>query len=73
VLAAQYRLEHNHGRPHSSLGYRTPAEFGAEQPAGPSAPAYASEGAPANVASAPGGAPAFDHPPRMGGVTATLS
>jgi transposase InsO family protein len=26
-LAKQYRIEYNHERPHSSLGYRTPAEF----------------------------------------------
>jgi len=29
VLVEQYRLEHNHRRPHSSLGYRTPADFAA--------------------------------------------
>lgn len=27
VLVEQYRLEYNHERPHSSLGYRTPVEF----------------------------------------------
>ena len=26
-LSAHYRFEYNHERPHSSLGYRTPAEF----------------------------------------------
>ena len=29
VLAEQWRLEYNRHRPHSSLGYRTPAEFAA--------------------------------------------
>ena len=29
VLAEQWRLEYNHHRPHSSLGYRPPAEFAA--------------------------------------------
>jgi hypothetical protein len=29
VLVAQYRVEYNHERPHSSLGYRTSAEFAA--------------------------------------------
>jgi putative transposase len=28
VLATEWRQEYNHVRPHSSLGYRTPAEFG---------------------------------------------
>lgn len=28
VLAKEWRQEYNHVRPHSSLGYRTPAEFG---------------------------------------------
>jgi putative transposase len=28
VLAKEWRHEYNHVRPHSSLGYRTPAEFG---------------------------------------------
>lgn len=30
VLADNWRLEYNHHRPHSSLGYRTPAQFAAE-------------------------------------------
>lgn len=29
VLIEEYRVEYNHERPHSSLGYRTPAEFAA--------------------------------------------
>ena len=29
VLAEQHRLEYNHHRPHSALGYRTPAAFAA--------------------------------------------
>jgi len=32
VLAGQWKQEYNHVRPHSSLGYRTPAEFGASCP-----------------------------------------
>jgi putative transposase len=27
AIAEGWRLEYNHHRPHSSLGYRTPAEF----------------------------------------------
>jgi putative transposase len=30
VLAEQWRLDYNHHRPHSSLGYKTPAQFAAE-------------------------------------------
>jgi putative transposase len=32
VLGAEWRRAYNHDRPHSSLGYRTPAEFGASCP-----------------------------------------
>jgi transposase InsO family protein len=52
VLVEQYRIDHNHARPHSSLGYRTPAEFAAQR----------SVNAPVSVASVPGGATAFEHP-----------
>jgi transposase InsO family protein len=37
VLAREWRQEYNHVRPHSSLGYRTPAEFGAVAPPADSA------------------------------------
>jgi putative transposase len=37
VLAKEWRREYNHIRPHSSLGYRTPAEFGAMVPRADSA------------------------------------
>lgn len=30
-LVEQYRVDHNHARPHSALGYLTPAEFAAQQ------------------------------------------
>jgi len=30
VLAEHWRLEYNHDRPHSSLGYKTPAQFAGE-------------------------------------------
>jgi len=42
VLAEQWRLEYNHHRPHSSLGYRTPGEFAAS--CIPSSPACAGHG-----------------------------
>ena len=32
VIIEQYRIEYNHERPHSSLGYQTPAEFAASCP-----------------------------------------
>lgn len=51
VLVEQYRLAYNHERPHSSLKYQTPAEFAASCDT-------------ANVASAAGAAPAFDHSPQ---------
>src|SRR5690606_29410794 len=49
VLAEEWRLAYNHERPHSALGYKTPAEFAAEWRS-------------ASVAFAPVGAPAFVHP-----------
>jgi transposase InsO family protein len=52
VLVEQYRLDHNHVRPHSALGYLTPVEFAARHTAA----------AQLSVASAPDGATAFDHP-----------
>jgi putative transposase len=30
-LVDQYRVDHNHARPHSALGYLTPAQFAAQQ------------------------------------------
>lgn len=38
VLSEQRRLKHNHKRPHSSLGYKTPAQFAAEWNGEASAP-----------------------------------
>jgi hypothetical protein len=67
VLVEQYRLEHNHERPHSSLGYRTPVEFAALQPS-----SALSTPATANVTSAPDGAPVFEHSPDEGSIMATL-
>lgn len=49
VLVERWRLEYNHERPHSGLGYRTPVE-------------YASSLDPVNVASRACGAPALDLP-----------
>lgn len=49
VLAEEWRLAYNHERPHSALGYKTPAEFAAEWRS-------------ASVAFTPVGAPAFVHP-----------
>jgi transposase InsO family protein len=37
VLAKEWRRDYNHVRPHSSLGYRTPAEYGAMVPRADSA------------------------------------
>jgi len=37
VLAKEWRQQYNHVRPHSALGYRTPAEFGAMAPGADSA------------------------------------
>jgi putative transposase len=56
VLVEQYRVEYNHLRPHSSLGYVAPAVFAAQQQVLDFA----------SVASAPDGATAFDHPRQVG-------
>lgn len=52
VLIEQHRVDYNHVRPHSSLGYRTPAEFAAQH----------DRGGLLSVVSAPVGATTFDHP-----------
>jgi putative transposase len=52
VLVEQYRVDYNHLRPHSALGYLAPAAFAAGQPLEQ----------PQSVASAPDGATALDHP-----------
>ena len=44
VLAREWRREYNHVRPHSSLGYRTPAEYGAMVPRAESAALRRPEG-----------------------------
>jgi putative transposase len=44
VLAKEWKREYNHVRPHSSLGYRTPAEFGAIVPRADSAAPRRPEG-----------------------------
>ncbi|HEV2147964.1 MAG TPA: integrase core domain-containing protein, partial [Longimicrobiaceae bacterium] len=53
VLAEHYRLEYNHVRPHSALGYKTPARFAAQWE-------------PANVASAPAALRPSPTPPAEG-------
>ncbi len=58
VLVEEYRIDYTHLRPHSALGYLAPAVFAARQPL--------KESGRVSVASAPGGAPAFDHPRREG-------
>lgn len=52
VVIEQHRVDYNHARPHSSLGYRTPAEFAAQQ----------DMVGPISVVSAPVGATTVDHP-----------
>jgi putative transposase len=56
VLVEEHRIDYNHRRPHSALGYLAPAVFAARQPPAESG----------SVASAPDGATAFDHTRREG-------
>jgi hypothetical protein len=49
-IVEQYRVDHHETRPHSSLDYRTPLEFAAQQRI------------PVSIPSAPVGATAFDSP-----------
>jgi hypothetical protein len=56
MLIEQYRVEYNLERPHSALGYRTPAEFAASCVLG----TVLAEPQAKNVASTAGAATAFD-------------